>query len=79
MGSRGDDDYSTGNGSVTPKATRAAINGHGGTSVVARATQQNRSTVKRWKQNGVDGPPAILLRLLASGKITIQDVEQAHD
>jgi len=36
-------------------------------------------TIKRWERFGTDGCNAILLRLLASGKITIQDVEQAHD
>jgi len=41
--------------------------------------QTSRVTIWRWRQDGTSGANAILLRLLASGKITIQDVEQAHD
>ncbi len=64
---------------LTSKKARAAVDASGGTTRVAKAVGQNVSTVRRWKQFGTEGTSAILLRLLASGKITIQDVEQAHD
>lgn len=50
-----------------------------GMSAMSRLFQTGRTTVYRWQDDGTDGCNAILLRLLASGKITIQDVEQCHD
>lgn len=64
---------------MTPKATSAAIDSHGGTSVVARAFGTDRSTIKRAKKSGATGERAKLLGLLVSGKITIKDVEQANE
>lgn len=65
---------------MTPSKTRAVYDkANLGTADAARLFKTNRSTIKRDKQSGASGTRAILLRLLASGKITIQDVEQAHD
>ena len=45
----------------------------------ARLLTVGDRTARRWAETGVDGPPAILLRLLATGKITVNDIEAAHD
>lgn len=46
---------------------------------MSKLLQTGRSTVYRWKDGGTDGCNAILLRLLIGGKISIQDIEAAHD
>ncbi len=45
---------------------------------VAELLGVTRQTIWAWRQNGAEGTSAILLHLLAAGKITIQDVEAAH-
>lgn len=44
----------------------------------ARLLRVGERTARRWAEHGVDGPPAILLRLLAAGKVTIEDVEAVN-
>jgi hypothetical protein len=36
-------------------------------------------TARRWAERGVVGPAAILMWLLADGKITIKQIEKNHD
>lgn len=50
-----------------------------GPSAMSKLLQTGRSTVYRWKDDGTDGCNAILLRLMIAGKISIADVEKAHD
>lgn len=50
-----------------------------GPSAMSRLLQTGRSTVYRWKDEGTEGCNAILLRLMIAGKISKQDVENAHD
>lgn len=50
-----------------------------GPTAISKLLQVTRMTVWQWRQDGTTGANAVLLKLLASGKITIQDVEQAHD
>ena len=45
----------------------------------ARLLDVNEATSRRWARYGVNGTPAILLRLLAAGKISVKDIEAAHD
>lgn len=45
----------------------------------ARLLKVGDRTARRWAESGVDGPPAILLRLLAAGKITPKDIEAIHE
>jgi hypothetical protein len=46
---------------------------------LARLFRVNEATSRRWARYGVTGTPSILLRLLASGKITEKDIEAAHE
>ncbi len=45
----------------------------------ARLLNVNEATSRRWARYGVTGTAAIVLRLLAAGKITVKDIEAAHD
>lgn len=45
----------------------------------ARLFKVGERTARRWAEHGVSGPPAILLKLMAAGKIDVEDVEAAHD
>jgi DNA-binding transcriptional regulator YiaG len=45
----------------------------------ARLLKVGDRTARRWAEQGVTGPAAILFRLLAAGKITAKDIEAAHD
>lgn len=45
----------------------------------ARLLGVNEATSRRWARYGVTGTASVVLRLLASGKITIKDIEAAHD
>jgi len=36
-------------------------------------------TMRRWCRYGVDGLPAIVLKLLANGKIKLRDIEVCRD
>lgn len=40
---------------------------------------KNGRTIRRWVQDGINDDPvaAVLLRLLAAGKVTVADVERA--
>lgn len=65
---------------MKPKETRDTIETIGmSMSGLARLLKTGRTTPYRWMEDGTTGSNAILLRLLASGKVTIKDVEQAHD
>ena len=66
---------------MTPAQVRSCLNkvGLSNTTEAALVIGTDPATVRRWKQLGTDGCNAILLKVMASGKITIQDVEQAHD
>lgn len=66
---------------MTPTQTKASLAkaGLGSTAEASFVFEADKATVRRWKQFGTDGCNAILLRLLASGKITIQDIEAVHD
>lgn len=65
---------------MTPEAVNAALDKIGlGMTALSRLLQTGRSTIYRWKEGGTDGCNALLLRLVASGKVTIEDVEEAHD
>lgn len=50
-----------------------------GPSAMSQLLQTGRSTVYRWRDGGTDGCNAILLRLVLSGKISVKDIEAAHD
>jgi hypothetical protein len=50
-----------------------------GMAAISRLLQTGRSSIYRWKESGTEGCNAILLRLLASGKVTVKDIEAAHD
>lgn len=45
----------------------------------ARLLDVNEATSRRWARHGVTGTAAIVLRLLAAGKITVRDIEAAHE
>jgi len=45
----------------------------------ARLLQIGERTARRWATEGVEGTAVIILKLLASGKITTADVEACHD
>lgn len=45
----------------------------------ARLFGVNEVTSRRWARYGVNGTPAILLKLLITKKITVKDIEAAHD
>lgn len=45
----------------------------------ARLLQVDGRTARRWAQHGVNGPTAVLLRLLLNGKVRLRDIEAIHD
>lgn len=45
----------------------------------ARLFRVGERTARRWAESGVNGPPAVLIRLLVAGKIIPKDIEAAHD
>ena len=65
---------------MTANQYRAALAKLGLSQVgAARLLRINEVTSRRWAKDGVTGTAAVLLRLLVKGKITIADVEAAHD
>jgi len=65
---------------MTANQYRAALAKLGLSQVgAARLLGVNEATSRRWARYGVTGVPAVLLRLLAKGKITVEDVEAAND
>lgn len=64
---------------MTANQYRAALSHLDLTQVgAARLLGVNEATSRRWARHGVTGIPAILLRLLAAGKITAEDIEAAQ-
>ncbi len=62
---------------MTAKQYRAALADLGLTQVAAaRLLGVNDATSRRWAAHGVTGTAAILLRLLATGKVAIEDVRE---
>jgi transposase len=47
-------------------------------SAISRLLQSGRSSVYRWKDKGADGTTAILLRLVLSEKVSVEDVANAR-
>lgn len=45
----------------------------------ARLLRVGDRTARRWAESGITGPAAIVLRLLAAGKITVKDIEGSHE
>jgi len=65
---------------MTPHQYRALLRRQGLTlSATARLFNVADKTPRRWKQDGIEGPAAILLRLLDDGKVSVADVEEARD
>jgi hypothetical protein len=65
---------------MTANQYRAALSRLDLTQVgAARLLGVNEVTSRRWAKSGVSGTVAILLRLLIAGKITLEDIEKAHD
>jgi hypothetical protein len=65
---------------MTANQYRAALDKLGLTQVgAARLLDVNEATSRRWARYGVTGTAAIVLRLLATGKITVKDIKAAHD
>ena len=65
---------------MTANQYRSALSRLGLTQVgAARLFGVNDVTSRRWAKDGVRGTASVLLRLLVKGKITVADVEAAHD
>lgn len=65
---------------MTPNKYRAMLTRLGLTQAgAARLLQIGERTARRWAVEGVEGTAVIVLRLLDAGKVTIKDVESAHD
>lgn len=45
----------------------------------ARLFRVGERTARRWAEDGVSGPVAIMLRLMLAGKLTAKDIEAAHE
>ncbi len=64
---------------MTANQYRAVLRRLGLTQVgAARLLGVNEATSRRWARYGVTGTAELLLRLLAAGKITVEDIEAVH-